>query len=284
MPKEQAETNDKGWFLTPVGRVNFVNLAEPNPSEEYGGKYDMHLMIPKEVWKSDPLARAIHKEVLRLGQENIRVKDKETKEKRKPVKISEFEHFIRDGDKIADDKDIEVTKDQVILVVKSDRQPKIIWGNKKAMSPAEVLKIKNGDFLRVAITPYFSDKGDKGVWCGMVVVQFKEPGPPIGGLDPDDVMGDIEELDTEFEAFDGEATAESDAELDLDEEDADEDEAPKKGKKGRGRPAGSKNKGKETAKKGKAKIVEVDEEDEDEEDESGADESEDEDADDELDI
>ena len=234
---------------TPVERMLWLKLTDDQlersqKNSKYKVKPGGALLIPKDVWKSDPLCKALRQAVLTCARDFFEDKNLALKDiKRKPFK---------DGDTMKQT----YCHGHIVLTASNVEFPHVI-GNKVSheLTEAERAKVKWGDYGRfvVNIFPYEGDPG--GISAGLQLVQFSHPGEAIGGgaeaaiSAVDDIQVNLDDLD-ELSGDD-------------DDDDDEEEEAPKKKKKG-------------SVKKKKKPVEEDDEEDElddddDEDDDEGID-------------
>ena len=237
---------EKNRYTTPIGRFSYPSLSEPNDHPEYGdGKYQVELLIAKDVFKKE--CRDLAKAVIQCAQDNLEVKEKG--KKIKPTKLSQFTNPFKDGDVIADEKGWESYAGHMVIKAKTQSQPPIVNGEKKDLNDKQIAAIKGGDYGRLIVNPYSYPQQGGGITLGLQLVQFWKEGDAFGGASKEDLLADIDELETPLDDPDTE-----DEELELEEEEV--EEKPKKTRK------------KKTAAKRKKKAPEPEPEEDDEDDDS----------------
>lgn len=157
---------DRVRVVTPIGRLLFPYLAEPDQGRQYSdGKYKVDILFPKETWKEE--GAELREQVLAVARAYYG----------KPVKFADFKHPFKDGDT----KQQDYFKGHVYMTAKSQFEPTVVGANKAKFDKERIMKIKGGDYARLVVAIYPYDQSGGGVTCGLDIVQFSHEGEAVSG-------------------------------------------------------------------------------------------------------
>ena len=193
----------KNLIATPVGRLNFVYLTDPDVGREYSDdKFKVDLLFPKETWKEE--GKELKKAVIKTAQAHFGDTG--------ITKLSHLSHHpFKDGDdKNPDSPSSKPYVGHMYITAKSDFKPMVVKPDgKTVMSDEEVAKVKSGDYARLVVAPYGYNQQGGGITLGLNVVQFYKEGEALGGAGNAAAMELLSELEVDL----------GDVDLDDDEDD-----------------------------------------------------------------
>lgn len=186
------KAKEKVTITTPIGRLSFPYLAEPDSGRQYSDdKYKTDILIPKPVWVEQ--AKGVIEAVLKVGREYFG---------NPKLQLKDFKNPFFDMDNDSDCPDF--AKGHVRLRAKSQFAPVVI-GPKKGTDgrfpvwdKEQIAKIKGGDHARIVCAVYGYPQQGGGVTLGLNVVQFAYEGGAIGqGVT--ELINSIDEIEVEID-------------------------------------------------------------------------------------
>lgn len=208
-------------IVTPVGRVLYPNLAEPDTRGDYGkDKFKVRMIFSKKTWKDDPAAKKMRADIIKEARKFFN--DPSIK------KMSDFKGPIKDGDKKYNSdptKDSnKALKDHYFMDFSTgkDFPPNVVGPKKNKLDKEATAKIKSGDYGRVVASVKGYHQSEGGITTYLQTFQLSHEGDRIGGSGNAASMALLDELDVELDDVDGDDD-DSDVE-DGDEGDEEEDE------------------------------------------------------------
>jgi len=174
-------------FVSPIGRFSFVNVFEPRKSDVGEDKYELVLLLPKDMQGADAETfKTIRTEVMRVAREKW--PDADVKHL---IKTGKIKMPIKDGD--GDDA---CNRDGVryqgyeghyfirLSRRASKGRPGVVDNNVQPILDAS--QVYSGCYGRCSFDVYAYDhpQGGKGVSFGLENVQKARDGEPLGGGGP----------------------------------------------------------------------------------------------------
>lgn len=193
-----ANKKSKIKITTPIGRVSYPYLAEPDTGREYSnGKYSINLLFDKGKFEVE--GKELRDGILKVARE---YHDKPS------AKLSDFRNPLKDLAK--NDKCPEVKKGFVALTAKTTTAPIVIGPDKKELSKDEIKQlVKEGCYARIVVTIAGYPQMPAGVTAFLGLVQYVRPGESFGegGGNLKDMVDEIEVTPDSIDDDDVEVTS-----------------------------------------------------------------------------
>lgn len=240
LKKKAAKKREVIEVVTPIGRLSFPHLAEPDTKGEFSkGEFKCDIMFPKKAttikelpskyrewpgWKDSPEVKTLRDAVLKVGRAHFKDPN---------LSLKDFPNPFKDGDT----KNLESFHGNIVMTPKSKFKPRVVSITKEDLSDEQIAAIKGGDYVRLVVRVYGYDTNGGGVSTGLQLVQFMAKGESLGGgrevaveMLGDVEVDDLEAEDAEEDSSDASDTSDIDDADDADDADDDIDEAPAKKK------------------------------------------------------
>jgi hypothetical protein len=171
---------EKKLATTPVGRLSYPRIAEKH---SYDGKQEPEYSCSLYIAREDMSAA---KALIELTLEIYNAKSKTKANKfsdipKTPLTSirSKKEQYERDNQKEYKIPN-GITLDHYIVRAHTQYDFPVVGPTKEILDPAEVLKIKAGDWARLVVNPVYYPQQGGGVTYYLTTLQFKQPGESFG--------------------------------------------------------------------------------------------------------